>query len=77
MATGLVHAVFPEENWEQKAHDIQRLRADIFVMGDDWAGKFDELSQWCQVVYLSRTPGISSTLLRGHLQRQRFAETGV
>ena len=73
LQTGLVDFVFPEENWVQKAQDIQRLDADIFVMGDDWAGKFDELQAYCDVVYLSRTPGISSTLLRSHIAESRIA----
>lgn len=74
LATGLVDFVFPEERWEQKPGDIERLRIDTFVMGDDWKGKFDQLSAYCNVVYLSRTPGISSTLLRGKLaQREAMA----
>jgi glycerol-3-phosphate cytidylyltransferase len=59
-----VDAVFPENDWEQKPADIQRERADIFAMGDDWIGKFDHLNAYCQVVYLPRTQDISSTELR-------------
>ncbi len=59
-----VGEVFPEETWEQKADDIKRLGADVLVMGDDWAGKFDQFNSMCKVVYLERTPDISSTLLR-------------
>ena len=59
-----VGEVFPEETWEQKADDIKRLGAAILVMGDDWAGKFDQFKTLCEVVYLERTPDISSTLLR-------------
>lgn len=73
LATGLVDVVFPEERWEQKPDDIARHNIDTFVMGDDWEGKFDHLSAHCDVVYLSRTPGISSTLLRGKLGAQRTA----
>lgn len=59
-----VDHVFPEHNWEQKADDIQRLGASVLVMGDDWTGKFDHFGKYCEVHYLSRTPEISSTLLR-------------
>ena len=47
--------------------DIQRLGVDVLVMGNDWAGKFDHLKDLCDVVYLPRTPGISTTELRGHV----------
>ncbi|UYO00441.1 MAG: adenylyltransferase/cytidyltransferase family protein [Devosia sp.] len=63
-----VSDVFPERTWEQKVQDIQRIAADVFVMGDDWAGKFDDLSQYCDVVYLSRTPDISSSIVRNSLR---------
>lgn len=69
LATGLVDLVFPEDNWEQKPADVRRLHADLFAMGDDWAGHFDFLREWCDVSYLSRTPGISSTLLRQHMRQ--------
>lgn len=59
-----VDLVIPEENWEQKTRDIQLYQADIFVMGDDWKGKFDFLSSCCQVVYLPRTPEISTTQMK-------------
>lgn len=59
-----VHGVFPENNWDQKVADIKRLNADVFVMGDDWAGKFDELNTHCKVKYLERTEGISTTELK-------------
>ncbi len=59
-----VDLVIPENSWEQKAHDIQEYDVDIFAMGDDWAGKFDELSSACKVVYLPRTQGISSTQMK-------------
>jgi len=62
-----VDSVFPERDWDQKVADIKRLGADIFAMGDDWAGKFDHLSAHCQVVYLERTAGISSTRIKGQL----------
>ena len=56
-----VDQVFMEESLEKKRDYILHHGADILVMGDDWAGKFDEFSDICQVVYLSRTDGISST----------------
>jgi len=56
-----VDQVFMEESLEQKRDYILHHGADILVMGDDWVGKFDEFSDICQVVYLSRTDGISST----------------
>lgn len=59
-----VDLVIPESTWEQKAHDIRLYQADVFCIGDDWAGKFDELRPLCQVAYLQRTPGISSTAIR-------------
>ncbi len=59
-----VDEVIAETNWEQKVGDIKKHDIDIFVMGDDWKGKFDELSRYCDVVYLSRTEGISTTFLK-------------
>jgi len=63
-ATGLVDEVILEEYEGQKISDIQRLGIDIFAIGSDWAGKFDYLNDYCRVVYLDRTKGISSTQLR-------------
>ena len=59
-----VTGVFPEESWDQKVKDIARLKADIFVMGGDWAGKFDELNEHCRVEYLDRTEGVSTTEIK-------------
>jgi len=59
-----VDEVIFEDHWEQKADDIIRLNIDTFVMGDDWEGKFDELKALCEVVYLSRTPDISTTSIK-------------
>lgn len=59
-----VDEVVPEENWEQKKNDVQAHAVDVFVMGNDWQGKFDELKEFCEVVYLERTPTISSTAIR-------------
>ena len=62
-----VDLVIPEENWEQKVQDVQELRVDTFVMGDDWKGKFDFLKEFCEVVYLERTPEISTTVIKKDL----------
>ncbi|MBQ3060685.1 MAG: glycerol-3-phosphate cytidylyltransferase [Desulfovibrio sp.] len=62
-----VDLVIPEESWEQKIHDIKFYKADIFVMGDDWEGKFDFLSKQCDIIYLPRTPEISSTQTRVYI----------
>ena len=59
-----VDEVIVESSWEQKQADIAAHRIDLFGMGDDWSGKFDHLSALCRVIYLPRTPGISSTALR-------------
>ncbi|MFR9651086.1 MAG: glycerol-3-phosphate cytidylyltransferase [Rikenellaceae bacterium] len=56
-----VDLVVPELNWEQKVDDVKRYEVDIFVMGDDWEGKFDFLREYCEVVYLPRTPDVCST----------------
>lgn len=60
-ALRVVDKVFPEESLEQKAHYVRLYNAQILVMGDDWAGRFDELQTLCTVVYLPRTPSISTT----------------
>jgi glycerol-3-phosphate cytidylyltransferase len=66
-----VDEVIPERNWEQKADDIRKHNIDIFVMGDDWKGRFDELGSICDVVYLPRTENISTTGIRDHLSGNR------
>lgn len=63
-AVRYVDEVIREDNWEQKIGDVQRLGVDVFVMGDDWEGKFDFLKPYCQVVYLPRTEGISTTKIK-------------
>ena len=63
-----VDKVIAEENWEQKIEDIKKYNIDIFVMGDDWKGKFDFLKKYCEVIYLPRTENISSTLLKDRLK---------
>lgn len=63
-----VDLVLPEESWEQKERDIDKHEVDIFVMGDDWKGKFDILKNKCEVVYLPRTKEISTTKIKKDLQ---------
>lgn len=63
-----VDQVIPEDNWEQKKSDVAKYCVDIFVMGDDWNGKFDFLKTQCEVVYLPRTPEISSTGLKERIR---------
>jgi glycerol-3-phosphate cytidylyltransferase len=62
-----VDLVIPENNWEQKSLDITEFQVDTFVMGDDWKGKFDYLKDVCEVIYLSRTPEISTTKIKNEL----------
>ena len=63
-----VDLVIPEESWEQKTSDVDKYQIDIFVMGNDWKGKFDFLQEQCQVVYLPRTPEISTTRIKQDLK---------
>lgn len=63
-----VDLVIPECNWEQKVTDVQEYHIDTFVMGDDWQGKFDFLKPYCEVVYLPRTPEISTTQIKQDLR---------
>jgi glycerol-3-phosphate cytidylyltransferase len=58
-----VDMVIAENSWEQKVEDIKKYGVDVFVIGDDWAGKFDFLKEFCEVVYLKRTEDISSSKL--------------
>lgn len=62
-----VDLVIPETCWDQKERDVQEFRVDTFVMGDDWEGKFDFLKDYCEVVYLPRTPEISTTQIKHDL----------
>ncbi|MFS0787786.1 glycerol-3-phosphate cytidylyltransferase [Shouchella sp. 1P09AA] len=62
-----VDEVIAEDNWEQKVIDVQKHDVDVFVMGDDWEGKFDFLNEFCEVVYLPRTEGISTTKIKTEL----------
>ena len=67
-ATGLADKIIIEDYVGQKIDDIQKYEVDIFAIGSDWVGKFDYLNEYCEVVYLPRTEGISSTMLRENLQ---------
>lgn len=63
-----VDKVIPERTWEQKIEDVKKYDIDIFVMGDDWKGKFDFLKEYCEVIYLPRTIGISTTKIKNDLR---------
>ncbi len=67
-----VDEVIPETHWGQKAKDVEKYEIDVFVMGDDWAGKFDglktEVNRPLEIVYLSRTPEISTTKIKTELK---------
>ena len=62
-----VDLVIPEKSWEQKRTDVHEYHVDTFVMGDDWEGKFDFLKEYCEVVYLPRTEGISTSKIKEDL----------
>ena len=72
-AVRYVDLVIPETCWEQKIEDIETYHVDVFVIGDDWKGEFDFLKDHCQVVYLPRTPEISTTEIKKnvHLRGRR------
>ena len=67
-----VDLVIPEENWEQKINDVKEYKVDVVVMGSDWAGsdRFNYLTDYCEVVYLDRTEGISTTKIKEELKLQ-------
>ena len=67
-ATGIADEIIIEDYVGQKIDDIQKYGVDIFTVGSDWEGKFDYLNEYCKVVYLPRTEGISSTMLREESQ---------
>jgi glycerol-3-phosphate cytidylyltransferase len=64
-----VDLVIPEESWEQKLDDVKRYEVDVVVMGDDWAGsdRFEYLKEHCELVYLPRTEGVSTTVIKEDL----------
>jgi len=63
-----VDLVIPENEWNQKIIDIKKYDAEVFVMGDDWKGQFNELSRYCHVFYIPRTKGISSSKIKRGLK---------
>lgn len=69
-----VDLVIPEENWEQKISDIDKYDIDIFVMGNDWEGKFDFISDAsnAEVIYLDRTPEVSTSQIKKDLNKKNF-----
>ena len=67
-ATGFVDQVIIEDYVGQKIDDIQKYGIDIFAIGSDWEGKFDYLKEYCEVIYLPRTPEVSSTQTKEYLQ---------
>lgn len=75
-ATGLADEVVVEEYEGQKIDDVRRYGVDVFAIGSDWRGRFDYLREWCEVVYLDRTEGISSTRVRSESGRLRLAVVG-
>jgi glycerol-3-phosphate cytidylyltransferase len=64
-----VDEVIPEKNWDQKIDDIKKNDIDIFVIGEDWKGKFDFLKEFCEVVYLTRTDNISTTQIKEEIRK--------
>ena len=74
-ATGLADQIIIEDYFGQKIDDIQKYNIDIFAIGSDWEGKFDYLGEYCKVVYLPRTEGISSTMLRE--EKQASIKVGI
>ncbi len=68
-AVRYVDKVIPESSWDQKIDDVKRYGVDVFVMGDDWQGKFDFLKEYCEVIYLPRTVGISTTKIKEDLNQ--------
>lgn len=66
-----VDLVIPENSWDQKINDVKEFSIDTFVMGDDWKGKFDFLKNYCEVVYLPRTPEISTTQIKSDIANKK------
>ena len=64
-----VDKVIPETSWDQKIEDVKKYGIDVFVIGEDWKGKFDFLKEYCEVVYLPRTEGISTTQIKEELKQ--------
>jgi glycerol-3-phosphate cytidylyltransferase len=72
-----VDLVIPERTWEQKLDDVVQHEVSTFVIGDDWRGKFDFLKERCEVVYLERTPEISTTRIKSELSTVLGLDTGA
>ncbi|MBS3992076.1 MAG: glycerol-3-phosphate cytidylyltransferase [Erysipelothrix sp.] len=70
-ALRVVDLVIREDTWEQKTDDVINYHVDVFVIGDDWEGKFDFLKEHCEVVYLPRTQGISTTKIKHDLEGRK------
>lgn len=64
-----VDKIIKEESWEQKINDIKKYKIDVFVIGDDWKGKFDFLKDYCEVIYLKRTPDVSTTKTKQYINK--------
>ena len=65
-----VDLVIPEKNWEQKIDDVINYHVDTFVIGDDWEGEFDYLNKYVNVIYLKRTPEVSTTAIKENLKKE-------
>lgn len=74
-AIRFVDKVIPEKSWEQKIEDIRNHSIDVFVIGDDWIGKFDFLKEYCEVIYLPRTKCISTTAIKNTVQNGKSIST--
>lgn len=72
-----VDEVIREDHWDQKIQDVKNLDIDVFVMGDDWKGKFDFLEEYCEVIYLPRTKSISTTLLKEIITKENEEEENL
>lgn len=67
-----VDLVIEESNWEQKITDVHKYNVDIFVIGNDWEGKFNFLNKYCKVIYLERTEDISTTIIKQDIEEGKF-----
>lgn len=65
-----VDLVIEENRWEQKIEDVIEFKVDVFVIGDDWRGRFDFLKNYCKVVYLPRTPEVSTTSIKDIIRKK-------
>ncbi|MEN5147141.1 adenylyltransferase/cytidyltransferase family protein [Brevundimonas diminuta] len=74
-----VDVVIPEISWDQKIQDIHKWSVSSFVMGSDWSGKFDHLKNHCDVIYLNRTNGVSTTMIKKFFSSDEvnFSDDGI